>query len=595
MNMKRYLTTLIALVAMVSGAWAEVTDYGFKIAGIPINSRNYQSQSQSNPSTGAWYYDPESNVLHFIKGNVIIHDPLATQAIFLEIDGEINPDLKISVDDNCHITETWGTVFRFVGSGHHVIYGSGSLTMSAQWEGIEIPSGNAASLTIEDVSLVIAAYGGKGLVISNEGSVSLNHCEMKINTTDGQAWIGGGGVTLKYCRLSSGLHFGNNGLFDSSLSFANDAVIERLEPIEYLSYTVDQPTVGQPLHYTAIANGEGYSMVNMVWWKEGGPNEVDQRLEDGYICKTGEVYKVLINSKLSDGYCYTENVTASINGKPVVLSDWGSGMKQITYTFPQLANTYYDLWVGGKQVNDYNQNDVLGDGKVKYMKSVFGSFLYLTDATITNTGNTQYDYTGYGRGIYSNLDGLTVSVKGNNTIESNGEGIYFKGDLTLLGGGTLSIKGSSGIRTNSQGTSLSIYGIELTAEATSGTGIGGPIVSGKNCTMSVSGENTIVKACGPYLSIGNLKDLELSDGLKILQPNGAVFSNNDVIDANGTSICGPWVVIGKESSITTGIENGQRNSVKGQRDEWFTLDGQKLSGKPTKKGIYIHNGKAVVH
>ena len=34
MNMKRYLTTLIALVAMVSGAWAEVTDYGFKIAGI---------------------------------------------------------------------------------------------------------------------------------------------------------------------------------------------------------------------------------------------------------------------------------------------------------------------------------------------------------------------------------------------------------------------------------------------------------------------------------------------------------------------------------------------------------------------------------
>ena len=50
----------------------------------------------------------------------------------------------------------------------------------------------------------------------------------------------------------------------------------------------------------------------------------------------------------------------------------------------------------------------------------------------------------------------------------------------------------------------------------------------------------------------------------------------------------------KDNSITTGIENGQRNSVKGQRDEWFTLDGQKLSGKPSKKGVYIYNGKKVI-
>ena len=46
--------------------------------------------------------------------------------------------------------------------------------------------------------------------------------------------------------------------------------------------------------------------------------------------------------------------------------------------------------------------------------------------------------------------------------------------------------------------------------------------------------------------------------------------------------------------ITTGIENGQRDAVKGQRDEWFTLDGQKLSGKPDKKGVYIVNGQKVV-
>ena len=31
------------------------------------------------------------------------------------------------------------------------------------------------------------------------------------------------------------------------------------------------------------------------------------------------------------------------------------------------------------------------------------------------------------------------------------------------------------------------------------------------------------------------------------------------------------------------------------RDAWYTIDGQKLSGKPTQKGIYIHNGRKVVN
>lgn len=57
-----------------------------------------------------------------------------------------------------------------------------------------------------------------------------------------------------------------------------------------------------------------------------------------------------------------------------------------------------------------------------------------------------------------------------------------------------------------------------------------------------------------------------------------------------------WVeYTGIEISIATGIDHGQMDSVKGQSEEWFTLDGQKLNGKPTKKGVYIRNGKIVVN
>ena len=55
-------------------------------------------------------------------------------------------------------------------------------------------------------------------------------------------------------------------------------------------------------------------------------------------------------------------------------------------------------------------------------------------------------------------------------------------------------------------------------------------------------------------------------------------------------LANPMLIERNSVGITTGVENGQRNSVKGQRDEWYTIDGQKLSGKPTQKGIYIHNG-----
>ena len=49
-------------------------------------------------------------------------------------------------------------------------------------------------------------------------------------------------------------------------------------------------------------------------------------------------------------------------------------------------------------------------------------------------------------------------------------------------------------------------------------------------------------------------------------------------------------------AIATGIQtidNGQL-TMDNYTDEWYTIEGQKLSGKPTKKGVYIYNGKRVV-
>ena len=312
-----------------------------------------------------------------------------------------------------------------------------------------------------------------------------------------------------------------------------------------------------------------------------------------------------IITELYDGYYYADNVKASINGKTALLSDYINGMKQITYTFPQLANNYFDVWVGGKQVNDINKSDVLDDGgSVSFIKNVFGKYvLILENANITNTGNPDYEFTGYGRGIYSNLSGLTIRVKGNNTIDSKGEGIYFTGNLDISGStdnqGKLSVKGSYGIRPAKSSTAitLDISRVELTAEGTSGTGIGASTSlfgSSYNCTMKLGIANTVVKAKGTSESLGKLYDLVFEDGLDIVQPTGAVFNTTKhaVCDANGNIIKGSWVIIKGESGISTGVALPQDKTQ--SQDAWYTLDGRKLNGQPTKKGVYIHNGKTVI-
>jgi surface protein len=264
----------------------------------------------------------------------------------------------------------------------------------------------------------------------------------------------------------------------------------------------------------------------------------------------------------------------------------------------------YDLWVAGKQVRNSNQKDVLGDGgSVSLIKNVFGKYvLILENANITNTGDTNYEFTGYGRGIYSNMSGLTIRVKGNNTIDSKGEGIYFTDNLSISGNsdnqGKLSVKGSYGIRPAKSSTAitLDISRVELTAEGTSGAGIGASTSfsssSSYNCTMTVGTANTVVKAKGTSVSLGNLNSLVFEDGLKILQPTGASFNGEDVIDANGNIIKGSWVIIKGESGISTGVALPQDKAQ--SQDAWYTLDGRKLNGQPTKKGVYIHNGKTII-
>ena len=55
----------------------------------------------------------------------------------------------------------------------------------------------------------------------------------------------------------------------------------------------------------------------------------------------------------------------------------------------------------------------------------------------------------------------------------------------------------------------------------------------------------------------------------------------------------PYIAVFED--VPTGIRNIELLKDQVQSNEtWYTLEGQKLSGTPEKKGVYIHNGKKTI-
>jgi hypothetical protein len=84
-------------------------------------------------------------------------------------------------------------------------------------------------------------------------------------------------------------------------------------------------------------------------------------------------------------------------------------------------------------------------------------------------------------------------------------------------------------------------------------------------------------------------------GSKISSPDDAVLTFDGSVNHNNGDPA-TYVVIVPNNDITTNLKQVTSDKSQVISDEWYTIDGRKLNGKPAKKGIYIHNGKkGVVH
>ena len=243
---------------------------------------------------------------------------------------------------------------------------------------------------------------------------------------------------------------------------------------------------------------------------------------------------------------------------------------------------YYDLWIDGEQVTTLNKHNIGG-----------GSFSYDPSANKL-TINKSYSSSRSNDIINNAISGLTIYIPTDVTLSSSEEISIIKTSqpLWVTGPGYLTCtcpELGCGIDV-SEGSTLRITNANLVIQC--GYGLSGYFNNSTDESLVVANSNVQINSS--ECAIGLFKGgISLQD-CKITTPT------DWKVDANGCIRTdygyAKEVIITKTSSITTDIDNGLRDSVKGQRDGWYTIDGRKLNGMPAKKGIYIHNGKkAVVH
>lgn len=261
-------------------------------------------------------------------------------------------------------------------------------------------------------------------------------------------------------------------------------------------------------------------------------------VEDGvsYIdllgCSSGVSLRGDGEFHLADGYQITTPKNAIFQDNDIYLSDGMTIAKNVVIQKATNAIQFYDLWVGRIHVNETNQNDILGDGKV--------SFDPLT-STLTLHDNPTIPGTTYNSKIFSMLPDLTVKGSYHMTEAETQNGFYaYGGSLKLNGSFSILSRGYRGI--DYRGNVLS-SGFSAPLIATGNITLNGDInVQGhdvdsaaiytKNGNITVQGgnlraiaNNSFAISCGgTFTAMGNCEEI-------ILEGNpGAIYAGTFIID-----------------------------------------------------------------
>ena len=161
--------------------------------------------------------------------------------------------------------------------------------------------------------------------------------------------------------------------------------------------------------------------------------------------------------------------------------------------------------------------------------------------------------------------------------------------------------------TQSYRADATVYTAAVNGNKVNLTDVGGGVISAGNAVLLKAAATPVILQLNDAAA-STLSDNELKGGATVeagntaytLAAEGGVLGFYKFVGAalnpnrahlEVTTTLAPEYLGFDENTTEVGTLNIERGTL--NDDSWFTLDGRKLSGKPTKKGIYIYKGKKV--
>ncbi len=398
--------TRIILVLLVTilpqSLWAADDNYGIIVAGITINSSNASDVlGDGNGGTGSVSFDQNTNTLT-LDGATInmqgIMDHYAVESSINDLNVKLLGYTSITIDKN----SDWPNVFAYIGESN-----AAQLTLETEANS----EGSYGKLYVSGIS--DKEYITKDYTITNQLQNSGEQTGWKYTEQSGtyssvyimfteyyDLWIGGAHITsdnlmpvsggTKYIPSSHTLHLAGYSYSDAISSKMQELIVE-----------VDGENSLSSFSYIGTENGR---IVFRTAENSQSTNTVNLQKDNGGVI-TG-FYQVIIEEPLQ------------LNS-PGTISDLSTASSAI------ISNNIveYSLRIAGVQVNDKNASSgITGEGitgTIKYDNDKHT--LTLNNATITMGNGREPDAPTMEAPCidYSDTDPLTISIIGNNIIESN--------------------------------------------------------------------------------------------------------------------------------------------------------------------------------
>ncbi|MBQ8706375.1 MAG: hypothetical protein IJ548_08765 [Paludibacteraceae bacterium] len=496
----------------------------------------------------------------------------------------------VTIADGANITLNNATISGSIvceGSATITLVGTNSVTGAYNKAGIQV-GGSGTTLTIRgDGSLT--ANGGDWSAGIGTGVIKNTNNDNSTSVQFGNVTIKGGSVTATGGDSGDGIGKGYS-YYGPTITFGTVTIYDGIDKVDASSiknsgsivYKHDETdvTASKSDYFTIIANGNRLIIVQKV---------------------TPAIADVLDQT-------YTGS---AITPEPLVQTGSLSLTKGTDYTYSYTNNTN----VGTATVTVTFKGDYASLGSVEKTFSIVYHAVDLadngdnTDAIsniITNYGS-KADVTLQDRTLYKDGNWNTLCLPFDVTISGSvldGDGVVakvFDESSTLDDAGLLTLKFIDAPATITAGTPFII-------KWTSGSSIVNPVFEGVTISTMAAQEVTStdgkVKFVGQYSPFA-ITDANINEILYVASGNKIGYSSKTRnlkscrahfwVQPNGGGAGARSIDMDFGDGETTSVnEELKMKNEEFAAAQWYTLDGVRLSGKPSSKGIYINNGKKII-